>query len=71
MSPTIEKAIAALEAMPEEMRENAVAHLVRQADKFKQLQAEIQLGLDDVEAGRVVPWDPEDFLKRAREASSR
>ncbi|MBC7585112.1 hypothetical protein FNL55_22040 [Tardiphaga sp. vice352] len=66
MSPTIEKAIAALEAMPEEMRENAVAHLVRQADKFKALQSAIDEGMADVEAGRIFPWDPEDILRRAK-----
>ena len=66
MSPTIEKAIEALEAMPDEMRENAVAHLVRQAEKFKALQSAIDEGIADVEAGRVHPWDPEDIWRRAK-----
>jgi predicted transcriptional regulator len=69
MSPTIEKAIEALEAMPEEMRENAVAYLVRQAAKFQALRDAIDEGMADVEAGRVVPWDPDDILQRSKSHS--
>jgi predicted transcriptional regulator len=69
MSPTIEKAIEALEAMPDEMRENAVAYLVRQAEKFQALKSAIDEGMADIEAGRVVPWDPEDILRRAKAKS--
>ena len=66
MSPTIEKAIEALETMPDEMRENAVAYLVRQAEKFRALKQAIDEGMADLEAGRVVPWDPEDIARRAK-----
>lgn len=66
MSPTIEKAIEALEAMPDEMRENAVAYLIRQAEKFQALKSAIDEGMADVEAGRVFPWNPEDILRRAK-----
>lgn len=69
MSPTIEKAIEALEAMPEEMRESAVAYLVRQSEKFQALKAAIDEGMADVEAGRVIPWDPEDVWQRATNRS--
>jgi predicted transcriptional regulator len=69
MSPIIEKAIEALEAMPDEMRENAVAYLVRQAEKFQALKTAIDEGMADVEAGRVAPWDPEDILRRAKSRS--
>ena len=71
MSSPSEKVAEALELLPEDMRDEAADNFLSYARKFKQLQAEIQLGLDDVEAGRVVAWDPDDFLKRAREASSR
>lgn len=71
MSPTIEKAIEALEAMPEEMREDAVAHLVRQAEKFKALKSAIDEGMADVEAGRVHTWDLQDFLTQARAQAKR
>jgi predicted transcriptional regulator len=71
MSSPQQKVTEALELLPEDLRDRAADSFLSYARKFKQLQAEIQLGLDDVEAGRVVPWDPDDFLKRAREASSR
>ncbi len=71
MSSPADKIAEALDLLPPEMQEKAADYLLSQARKFKQLQAEIQLGLDDVAAGRVVPWDYEDFLKRAREAASR
>ena len=70
MNSTIEKAVEALEMMPDDMREHAVAYLVEQAEKFRALKAEIQLGLDDEAAGRVRSWDFGDFLRRAREKAS-
>ncbi|WP_157038881.1 hypothetical protein [Rhodopseudomonas palustris] len=63
----IEKAVEALEMMPDDMREHAVARLVEQAEKFRALKASIDEGMADVEAGRVVPWDSKTFLARARE----
>ncbi len=71
MSSPSEKVAEALELLPEEMRDEAADKFLSYARELKQLRAEIQLGLDDVAAGRVVPWDPEDILKRAREAASR
>jgi len=61
MSSAAEKAVEALELLPEEMREPAAAYLLSQAKKFRALK----------DAGRVVPWDLEDFLKRAREQAQR
>jgi predicted transcriptional regulator len=37
------------------------------ARKLKALKAAIAEGMADVEAGRVVPWNLNDFLRRARE----
>jgi hypothetical protein len=67
MSKFTEKAVAALELLPEDMREPAVAYILEQAEKFRVLKAEVQVGLDDEAAGRVRPWDFADFLRRARE----
>jgi hypothetical protein len=67
MSKFTEKAAAALELLPEDMREPAVAYILEQAEKFRVLKAEVQVGLDDEAAGRVRPWDFGDFLRRARE----
>ena len=66
MSKTSERAAAALELLPEEMREPAVAYLLEQAEKFRVLQELVQEGLDDVAAGRVSEWNFGDFLREAR-----
>jgi predicted transcriptional regulator len=66
MTDTTEKAAAALELLPEEMREPAIAYLLEQAEKFRALKAQIAEGLDDVEAGRISEWDFQDFLRQAR-----
>jgi hypothetical protein len=66
MSTTTEKAAAALDLLPEEMREPAVAYLLEQAEKFRVLQELVQEGLDDVAAGRVAEWNFGDFLREAR-----
>lgn len=68
MKTTTEKAAAALELLPEPMREPAVAYLLEQAEKFQELKAMVQEGLDDIEAGRVKEWNFADFLRRARDA---
>jgi len=70
MTSTTEKAAAALELLPEELREPAVAYLLEQAEKFRALQQDIESGVQDVKAGRVREWNFEDFLRRARTASS-
>ena len=66
---TAEKAAAALELLPEELREPAVAYLLEQAEKFRALQHEIAMGTQDVAAGRLREWDFADFLRRARATS--
>ena len=67
MKTTTEKAAEALELLPEEMREPAVAYLLEQAEKFRVLKEQITEGLDDVAAGRVSKWDFEEFLRQARD----
>jgi hypothetical protein len=65
MSTTTEKAAAALDLLPEEMREPAVAYLIEQAEKFRALKHEIDQGLDDVRAGRVAEWNFAEFLRQS------
>ena len=67
MSKFTEKAAAALDLLPEELQESAVAYILEQAEKFRTLKADVQAGLDDEAAGRVRTWDFADFLRRARE----
>ncbi|MBI1868752.1 MAG: hypothetical protein HYS06_10755 [Methylocystis sp.] len=71
MSTFAERAAAALELLPQEMQEEAVAYLIEQGEKFRVLKAMIQEGVDDVEAGRVVDWDFAEFLREAREAHAK
>ena len=66
MKTTTEKAAEALDLLPEEMREPAVAYLIEQAEKFRVLKMDIEKGVADVEAGRVREWDFADFLRRAK-----
>jgi hypothetical protein len=70
MTDTSEKAAAALELLPEELREPAVAYLLEQAEKFRALQQDIEIGMEDVAAGRVKEWNFGDFLRRARATTS-
>jgi hypothetical protein len=69
MTTMTEKAVAALEQLPEELHEPAVAYLVKQAEKYRQLKELIAEGLQDLEAGRVSDWDFETFLARAERES--
>ena len=71
MSSAVEKAVKALELLPEEMQESAADYLLSQAKKFRALKDAIDEGMADVEAGRVVPWDLGEFLKQARAKSPR
>ncbi len=66
MSTTSEKAAAALDLLPEEMREPAVAYLVEQAEKYRVLKGLLDEGMEDVKAGRTSEWSFEEFLRDAR-----
>ena len=66
MKTTTEKAAEALDLLPEEMREPAVAYLLEQAEKFRVLKEQVAEGMADVAAGRVSEWNFEEFLREAR-----
>jgi hypothetical protein len=66
MKTTTERAAAALDLLPEEMREPAVAYLLEQAEKFRVLKELVAEGLSDVDSGRVSEWNFDDFLREAR-----
>jgi len=66
MKTITQKAAEALELLPEEMREPAVAYLLEQAEKFRVLKEQIDEGLTDLAAGRVSEWNFEEFLRQAR-----
>jgi predicted transcriptional regulator len=66
MKSTSERAAEALDLLPEEMREPAVAYLIEQAEKFRTLKQLIDEGLADIEAGNVTEWNFAEFLREAR-----
>jgi hypothetical protein len=63
---TTEKAAAALDLLPAEMREPVVRYLLEQAEKFRVLKELVAEGMDDVASARVSEWNFEDFLREAR-----
>ena len=67
MKTTAERATEALELLPEDIRERAVAYLVEQAEKFRVLKQLVAEGVADVEAGNVSDWNFEEFLREVRE----
>ncbi len=71
MKTTTERAAEALDLLPEELREPAVAYLLEQAEKFRVLKTLVAEGMNDVAAGRVSEWNFEDFLREARSARSK
>jgi hypothetical protein len=66
MTISAEKAAAALELLPEEMREPAVQYLLEQAEKFRVLRELVAEGVEDAATGRVSEWNFKDFLREAR-----
>jgi hypothetical protein len=63
---TTERVAAALVLLAEEMREPAIAYLLEQAEKFRVLKELVAEGMEDVAAGRVLEWNFQDFLAKAR-----
>jgi len=66
MSTTTEKAAAALDLLPEDLREPAVAYLLEQAEKFRVLKEQVDVGLKDAAGVRVSEWRFAEFLSEAR-----
>ncbi|WP_017671888.1 type II toxin-antitoxin system ParD family antitoxin [Blastomonas sp. AAP53] len=53
------------EAIRDALRGWEIQRRVREAE-LEDLRREIQKGIDDIEAGRVVAWDPEAMKQRLR-----
>lgn len=71
MKTISQKASEALELLPEDMREPAVAYLIEQAEKFSVLKSAVADGLEDVRAGKVTEWNMKEFLTTARATSTK
>jgi predicted transcriptional regulator len=68
MSSAIEKAVQALEQLPEVLQESAGEYLLSRAKKYRALKNAIDEGMADIEAGRVAPWDLREFFEQARQS---
>jgi len=66
MKTTTERAAEAIDLLPEDMREPAVAYLIEQAEKFRALKEQIAAGMEDIAVGRVSEWNFEEFLRQTR-----
>jgi hypothetical protein len=66
MTELAQRAADALARMPEDMQERAVAFLEEQAEKLAIMRALVQEALDDVEAGRVSPFNMDEIRALAR-----
>ena len=66
MKTFTERAAEALDQLPEEMREPMVAYIFEQAEKYRVMKQLLDEGMADVEAGNVVDWNVDDFLREAR-----
>ncbi|MDB5642346.1 MAG: hypothetical protein JWN07_1663 [Hyphomicrobiales bacterium] len=59
---TQDEALRALQALPTELRERALARLKDEAERLQVLKQLIRDGLDDAESGDVTDWDPASLL---------
>ncbi len=66
MTNTNQKFVEAIDSLSEEMRERAMAYLLRLAEKFRMLKEQIAEGMSDIAAGRIADWNLQEFLRRAR-----
>lgn len=66
MTNANQKLVEAIDSLPEEMRERAIAYLLRQVEKFRMLKEQIAEGTSDIAAGRIADWNLQEFLRRAR-----
>jgi hypothetical protein len=47
----------------------AVAYRLEQSEKLRVLKAQVDEGMQDIDAGRTAEWNFGDFLRRARQAA--
>jgi hypothetical protein len=63
MVKTLEQAIAELSSLPPADQEEIARKLLSHVEKLRQLRAEIDKGLQSLDAGEGAPLDVEQFLK--------
>lgn len=66
MKSAIERAVEALEQLPDDLQEREALRLEEQAEKLRVMRRLIQEAEDDVTAGRVSEWNFDAFLAEAQ-----
>ncbi len=66
MKSTTERAAEALDLLPGQLRDVAVAHPLEQAEKLRVLATLVAEGVSDIEAGRVSDRNFEELVRKAR-----
>ena len=67
MVKALELAIAKAAGLPEAAQEQLGRDLLERIDALSSLRADIQIGLDELDAGKGGPLDPEELIRQARD----
>jgi hypothetical protein len=71
MNAFTKKAAEALQQLPEELQQKAIAYLLEQGEKYRVLKEMLDEGEADIRAGNVSDWDFDEFMVEARLEASR
>jgi hypothetical protein len=71
MTKVLRDAIAKVEALPEPEQDRIARELIDYLDKLSALRAEVQIGIQQLDAGEGRELDIEDVIKQARQEYGR
>ena len=63
MTKTLEMAIAKVSELPEAAQDEIGRELLARVEALAELRAELQIGIDELDAGQGRPLDVEEFLQ--------
>jgi hypothetical protein len=67
MTRTLELALAKAAELPEATQDALGLALLERIEEISRLRAELQIGIDELDAGLGTPLDIEDVIRRGRE----
>jgi hypothetical protein len=67
MTKTLEMAIAKVSELPEAAQDEIGRRLLEHLESLAELKAELQIGIDELDAGLGRPLDIDDIKRRGRE----
>jgi hypothetical protein len=71
MIKILEEAVAEVMTLPENDQEQIGRELLERVEKLRALRADLQAGIDSINAGHGKPLDIDDVIKRARSRYAR